>query len=108
MRGGRGWHGNRGWLARGARMNAGGGRRVRRAARQNRERGKGRLTSGARRGIFIFFSFFFLGCDNSPPLKKISSRDLGRQEGKDKTRIRLRSYSPRHDKHLRDDAPRQG
>ena len=36
----------------------------RRAARQNRERGKGRLTSGPGVGFsFLFFSFF-LGCDN--------------------------------------------
>ena len=38
---------------------AGAWRRVRRAARQNRERGKGRLTSGPGVGFFFFFSFLF-------------------------------------------------
>ena len=92
-------------MARLVRMDAGGGDACG-AAQNRKEEERERLTGGARRGIFIFF--FFQGCDNSPPLKKISSRDLGRQEGKDKTRTRLRPYSPRQDKHLRDDAQRQG
>jgi len=41
---------------------AGAWRRVRRAARQNRER-EGEADKRARRGIFLFFSFF-LGCDS--------------------------------------------
>jgi len=49
---------------------AGAWRRVRRAARQNRERGKGGLTSGPGVGFFFSFLFFFLGCDNLPPLRK--------------------------------------
>jgi hypothetical protein len=43
-----------------------------------------------------------------PPLKKISSRDLVKQEGKDKTQTRLRPYSPRQNKNLKEDVQRQG
>ena len=49
-------------VARKPRMDAGDDARG--ARRGKTEKGEGRrLTGGARRGIFIFFSFFFQGCD---------------------------------------------
>ena len=102
-------HGSRGWPARGTAHEDGRRRRATRAAaREGKQREEEEEADGwARRGFFIFF-FFSLGCDNSPPLKKISSRDLGRQEEKDKTWTRLRPYSPRQVTHPRIEVQEHG
>ena len=60
-------HAERGWPTRVTRMDAGDG--VTRAALKQ-SRGRRRVSDRwARRGNF-FSSFFSLGCDNSPPLRK--------------------------------------
>ena len=92
----KGRHGSRRWPARGAEAEDGRRRATRAGGALETERGREEAADRwARRGFSFSFSFFFLGCDNSPSLKKISSRDLGRQEGTDKIRTRLRPYSPR-------------
>ena len=103
-------HGSRGWPARGTAHEDGRRRRATRAAaREGKQREEEEEADGwARRGNFIFFSFFFRAVTTLPPLKKISSQDLGRQEGKDKTRIWLRPYSPRQVTHPRIEVQEHG
>jgi len=63
----KGRHGSRGWPARGTEAGVDRRRRRVRAARGGKERGgEGEADKRARRGIFIFFSFFPLGCDKKP------------------------------------------
>ena len=68
-------------MARLTRM-AGGGATRARGAERNRGEGEGEADVWARLGIFFFFSFFSLGRDNLPPLRKSRPEILVDERGR--------------------------